>query len=140
MAGRARRALRPAHVDALVLDADGVSKAAANDARVRAYLTAAERLGTPVVVSAITLAETLRGGRADAAVFRVLNAADVRPVTADVGRAAGELLGATGRADTVDAVVAVTAAACGRAFVLTSDPDDLAALTEEMAGVQVVGV
>ena len=140
MAGRARRALTAPQGEALVLDADGVSKAAANDPRVRGYLLAAGRLGVPVVVSAVTLAETLRGSRADAAVFRVLNAAEVRPVTPEVARAAGELLGATGRDDTVDALVAVTAATCGRARLLTSDADDLTALTEHLPGVRVVRV
>lgn len=140
MARRTRRAVTPADVGAVVLDAEGLSKAAANDVRVRGYLTAAERLGAPVVVSAITLAESVRGRRSDAAVFRVLDGAVVRPVTAAVAQHAGALLGATGRSDTVDAVVAATAEGCGRVFLLTSDPDDLGALTEGMPDVRVIAV
>jgi predicted nucleic acid-binding protein len=125
----------------LLLDADGVSKAAAGQPVVRAYLAAATALGADVFVSAVTLAETVRGGGGDARVFRVLNAATVVPVSADVGRAAGELLGATSRDDTVDAVVAATAHALRRPIrLLTSDPRDLTALTEEFAEVEVVRV
>jgi hypothetical protein len=62
-------------------------------------------------------------------------------VTPGLGRAAGELLGRTGRADTVDAIVAVTASGLGqRVRILTSDPGDLRALTAEMDGVSVVPV
>ena len=58
-----------------------------------------------------------------------------------LGRAAGELLGHTGRDDTVDAIVAVTADAAGtRVRLLTGDPADLRALTTDMAGVTVVPI
>jgi len=57
----------------LVLDADGVTKAAANDRRVQAFLTVARKRDARVVVSTITLAEVLRGGRHDADIHRVLN-------------------------------------------------------------------
>jgi predicted nucleic acid-binding protein len=125
----------------LLLDAEGLSKAATGQPLVRAYLEAAQALGADVFVSAVTLAETVRGGAPDARVFRVLNAATVIPVSAEVGRAAGELLGATDRDDTVDAVVAATARSLHRPIrVLTSDPRDLRALTEGYAEVEVVPV
>ena len=64
-----------------------------------------------------------------------------RPVTLELGRAAGELLGQTGRADTVDALVAATASGLGqRVRILTSDPRDLRALTAEMDAVTVVAM
>ena len=129
---------------AVVLDADGLSKAVADDKRVISFLDAAVENDLPVVVSAVTLAETLRGRPADARVHRLLSSAQVRPVTAEIGRAAGELLGSTGRSDTVDAVVAVTAEAVTRRFgdvyVLTGDPSDLTALTETFEGVTVIAV
>jgi hypothetical protein len=63
------------------------------------------------------------------------------PVTPEQGRAAGELLGRTGRADTVDAIVAITAAGLGqRVRILTGDVDDLNALTADMKNVSVVPV
>jgi hypothetical protein len=63
------------------------------------------------------------------------------PVTPGLGRAAGELLGRAGRADTVDAIVAVTTSELGQKVrILTSDPHDLRALTAEMDAVSVVPV
>jgi len=62
----------------------------------------------------------------------------VEPVTAALARAAGELLGRTGRKDTVDAVVVATAMLLPTpVVVLTSDPGDIAALSEGLAGVGV---
>jgi predicted nucleic acid-binding protein len=127
--------------DAVLLDSEGLSAAAAGSARVRAELILAERLGASVHVSAVTLAETLRGGSRDARVHSLLKSVVQRPVTPELGRAAGELLGRTGRADTVDAIVAATASGLGqRVRILTSDPRDLRALTAEMDAVTVVAV
>lgn len=127
--------------DAVLLDSEGLSAAAAGSARVRAELILAERLGANVHVSAVTLAETLRGGPRDARVHSLLKGVVQRPVTPELGRTAGELLGRTGRADTVDAIVAATANGLGqRVRILTSDPRDLRALTAEMDAVTVVAV
>ena len=127
--------------DAVLLDSEGLSAAAAGSARVRAELILAERLGASVHVSAVTLAEALRGGPRDARVHSLLKSVVQRPVTPELGRAAGELLGRTGRADTVDAIVAATASGLGqRVRILTSDPRDLRALTAEMDAVTVVAV
>jgi len=91
-----------------------------------------------VRVSAVTLTEVLRGGPRDARVHAVLRHCRVLSVTDEVGQAAGELLGRIGRDDTVDALVAVTAADAPRPVeLLTSDPKDLTALTAEMAEVAV---
>jgi predicted nucleic acid-binding protein len=137
-----RRGSKPLTLpDAVVLDAEGLSAAAAGSARVRAELAIAERLGAKVHVSAVTLAETLRGGGRDASVHRLLKGVVQQPVTPALGRAAGELLGRTGRPDTVDAIVAVTAKELGQKVrIVTSDPDDLRALTAEMDSVTIVGV
>lgn len=119
----------------LVLDSEGLSKLAAGDARVRAHLETARARGARVVVSAITLAEVLRGGSRDASVHRVLSRIVTWPVGPDLGRAAGELLGACGLSGhrcAIDSVVAATALAMARPVVLlTSDPDDLSRLVEE---------
>ncbi len=115
---------------ALVLDAEGLSKAAQDDPRVGAFLKQALREQGRVIVSAVTLAEVLRGSGRDASVHRVLAKVNVVPVSVAVGRAAGLLLGRTGGDDTVDAVVAATAAEqAGRVLVLTSDTGDLSRLT-----------
>jgi len=119
----------------LVLDSEGLSKLAAGDARAHAYLDSARARRARVVASAVTLTEVLRGGPRDAAVHRVLSRITIVPVTAQIARRAGELLGATGLSGhrcAVDAVVAATALELERPIVLlTSDPDDMNRLVEE---------
>jgi predicted nucleic acid-binding protein len=101
----------------------------------------ARQFGATVHVSAVTLTETLRGSPRDARIHALLKAVKKEPVTSDQGRAAGELLGKTGRADTVDAIVAITAAGLGQSVrILTGDVDDLSALTADMKNVSVVPV
>jgi predicted nucleic acid-binding protein len=127
--------------DAVLLDSEGLSAAATGHVRVRAELALAERLGASVHVSAVTLAETLRGRPREARLHALLKGVVQETVTPTLGRAAGELLGHTGRAETIDALVAVTARGLGRKVrILTSDPGDLRALTAEMDGVSVVPV
>jgi predicted nucleic acid-binding protein len=130
MAGR-----RVAAGGTLVLDSEGVAKLATGDARTRAYLDSARARRAQVAVSAITLTETLRGGPRDATVHRVLARVTVVPVTAQIARRAGELLGATGLSGhrcAIDAVVSATALELERPIVLlTSDPDDMNRLVEE---------
>jgi predicted nucleic acid-binding protein len=141
VANRSRGAVERDPAEAILLDAEGLSKAADAHPVVRAFLLAAELSRTPVVVSAVTLAETLRGQRRDAGVHGVLGGCRIEPVSTEVGRAAGELLGRTRRKDTVDAVVAATAAKLpGSVRVLTSDPADLRALTEEFPRVTIEAV
>jgi predicted nucleic acid-binding protein len=119
----------------LVLDSEGLSKLAAGNASARAYLDTALARRAQVVVSAITLTETLRGGSRDATVHRVLSRITVVPVTAQIARRAGELLGTTGLSGhrcAIDAIVAATALGLEHPIVLlTSDPDDLNRLVEE---------
>jgi len=119
----------------LVLDSEGLSKLAMGDARARAYLDSARTRRAKVAVSAITLTGTLRGGPCDAAVHRVLSRITVVPVTAQIARQAGELLGATGLSGhrcAIDAVVAATALGLERPLVLlTSDLNDMNKLVEE---------
>ncbi|MEV0089202.1 PIN domain-containing protein [Saccharopolyspora sp. NPDC050642] len=132
MAGR-----RVAAGGALVLDSGGLSKLATGDGRARAYLETARLRRSRVVVSAITLTEVLRGCARDALVHRVLSRVSVVPVTPELARAAGELLGATGLSGhrcAIDAVVAATALELARPVVLlTSGPDDLSKLVEAPA-------
>lgn len=139
---RQRRQLRPGGVpDAIVLDASALSGAAAGQIRVRAELTLAEQLGVGVHVSSVTLTESLRGHPRDARIHAVLVGADEEPVTPQLGRTAGELLGRTNRNYTIDAIVAVTAETLGtRVRLLTGDPDDLEALTADIANVTVIPI
>lgn len=138
MAGRRRHRLN----GTLVLDADGVSTAAAGERRAQALLVSARDRDARVVVSAATLAEVLRGTPRDASTHRVLGRVTETPVTPEIGRRAGALLGATGLPDaTVDAIVASTALdQPGPVLLVTSDAHDLTLLTADRADVAVAHV
>lgn len=130
MAGR-----RIAAAGSLVIASEGLFKLAAGEARTLGYLNSARTRGARVAVSAITLTEVLRGGSRDMAVYRVLSRITVVPVSPEIARRAGELLGETGLSGhrcAIDAIVAATALELQRPVVLlTSDPDDLNRLVEE---------
>jgi predicted nucleic acid-binding protein len=87
------------------------------------------------VTAASTIAEVMRGGPRDAKLHRVLSRITVVPIDKAIGRTAGELLGRAGLSGhrcTIDALLAAVALGQPRPVVLlTSDPDDLARLTEE---------
>jgi predicted nucleic acid-binding protein len=119
----------------LVLDAEGLVKLAAQHPAVYARAKAVYDRDGSVVTAASTLAEVLRGGPSDARMHRALGPMTVVPVDEPRGRAAGELLGRTGLSGhrcALDALLAVIALDQPRPVVLlTSDPRDLARLTEE---------
>jgi predicted nucleic acid-binding protein len=143
---RRTRQVPPGVTDILVLDADGVTKAAAGDKRVAAWLERARELDADVMVSAVTIAEVVRGVPGDAKVNRVVKAADVVPADEAMGRSAGALLGRARSRATVDALVAATASAAvkrlsaSRCIVLSSDPGDLQALLSDEPAVQIIPV
>lgn len=119
----------------LVLDAEGLTKLAADHPAAYARIKAARGRRSTMVTAASTLAEVLRGGPTDARMHRVLNRITVIPIEKQQGRAAGELLGRTGLSGhrcALDALLAVVALAQPRpVVVLTSDTDDMRRLTEE---------
>ncbi|MFC7275271.1 PIN domain-containing protein [Paractinoplanes rhizophilus] len=119
----------------LVLNSEGLVKLARGEQRARAFLATAGERGARVIVSAVTLTEVLRGGPRDAPLHRILSRITVQPVSAELGRRAGELLGSAGMSGhrcAIDAMVAATALAAARPVVLlTSDPDDLSRLVDE---------
>jgi predicted nucleic acid-binding protein len=119
----------------LVLDAEGIVKLARGDLLTRNRYEAARGRRGNVVTAATTLAEILRGEPRDAAMHRVINRITVVPIDAQLGRAAGELLGRaglSGHEHALDALLAVVALGQQRPVVLlTSDPGDLSRLTEE---------
>ena len=137
-----RRTPGPGHAaTALVLDSDGLSKAAAGDPRAVAWIVRARELRLPLVINAVTLTETIRGGGRDARVHLLTKNSRVDQVDAGLAAEAGRLLGRTKRTDTVDALVATTAIRLGQpTIILTSDPNDLKALTEGRPHIRVVSV
>jgi len=118
-----------------VLDAEGLVKSANGDTRTLERLRATWSRNADVVTAASALAEVLRGGSGDAKLHWVLNRITIVPVDRAIGRAAGELLGQTGLSGhrcTIDALLAAVALRQPRPVVLlTSDPDDMARLTDE---------
>lgn len=126
-----------------VLDSEGVSKLAGDHPDLVSYVTNARKRQADVVASAVTLTEVLRGGPRDAAVHRILKRVEVVPLTRQLGRRAGELLGCSGlpASAAIEAIVAATALKQTRPVViLTSDVKDLTALVEEHPGVGVLPV
>jgi predicted nucleic acid-binding protein len=113
----------------LILDSGAVIGLSRNDERARAALVAAWEAGVEVLVPAVVLAETVRSSAEGAPVKRVLKAiGEVIPVDAQVGRAAGGLLGAARSSSTIDALVVASAARIGGGVILTGDADDLTTL------------
>lgn len=88
--------------------------------------------GDLVVIPAVVIAETTRGGPQDAPVNQVIKAVnEVTAVTEATARQAGRLLGKSSRRGmTVDALVAAAAVSLRPAVVLTGDPRDMAELLE----------
>jgi predicted nucleic acid-binding protein len=127
--------LRGGVTGALVLDAQCLVRLAEADEHVLVRVQEADASGADIVTAASTLTEVLRGGPRDARIHRILRRVTVAEIDQNVGRRAGELLGATGLSGhrcTVDALLAVVALAQRRPVILlTSDPDDMARLTEE---------
>lgn len=118
-----------------------MSKAAAGDPRAVAWIARARELQLPLVVNAVTLTESIRGGGRDARVHLLTKNAHVDTVDGDFAAEAGWLLGRTGRSDTVDALVATTAIRLKQpTTILTSDPRDLQSLTSKHPLVRVVPV
>jgi hypothetical protein len=83
----------------------------------------------------MALAQAWRDGRRQATLAKSLHDIDVRPITEEDGRRAGELLAATGTSDPIDASVALLATADDRLY--TSDPGDLRKLCSA-AGIKAV--
>ena len=116
----------------LVLDAGGISALAAQRARL---IELRRRVLWPAQVPAVVLAEALTGDhRRDFHANRLLRACQIRDVTEPCAREAARLRTATGQAVAIsatDAIVAAYASTTPDPVVLTSDPQDLAALAEQ---------
>lgn len=121
---------------ALTLDTGALLAFERKDAHVRRALELAFRLGEPPTVPTVVVAQAWRDGRRQARIASVLESADVEPLDETLARRAGELLGRTGTSDAVDAVVAQSAARRGD-IVLTSDPDDLQVLADDLRTIHV---
>jgi predicted nucleic acid-binding protein len=100
------------------------------DTRAWAWLRRAAERGEPPLVSAASVAEAWRDGRTQPRLAAALHACDIRDVDEPIARAAGEALAATAGRNTVDALVAATAARAG-ALLVTGDVDDIRRLADD---------
>jgi hypothetical protein len=110
----------------LVLDTGALIAFERGDRRVAAVIEATRRRKDRVVTSSGCVAQAWRGGTRQALLARLLTGMAEHGLGPDGSRRVGELCGATGTADVVDAHVALLAA--DHDTVVTSDPDDLRAL------------
>lgn len=94
-----------------------------------AWIRRAVERRQPPLVSAAAIAEAWRDGRKQARLAAALHACDLRDVVDGLARSAGEALADVKGADTVDALIAASAAGEG-ALLLTGDPDDMQPLAE----------
>jgi hypothetical protein len=90
-------------------------------------------------VPVVVVAETVRGnGPRDAPVNLVLAQTEPRnPLTEQVARHAGLLLGAEHSSATIDALIVAEALDCAPSMIWTSDPTDLRQLLGDRNGVTI---
>ncbi|MHC5902591.1 type II toxin-antitoxin system VapC family toxin [Streptomyces sp. S6] len=116
----------------LVLDSEGLAKAVTRDRAVTGWLALARADDLRVITSAATLVEVMHPRINRPALEWTLPRLIVEPVTDPIARHAAALLadvGLHGHKYAIDAMLGATAlAAPGPVTVLTSDPEDLAAL------------
>lgn len=116
----------------LILDCGGLSALTGQ----RARLAELRRRGEwPPQIPSVVLTEALTGDhRRDFDENRLISMCQVRDVTETLAREGARLRTLTGRAGTInatDAIVAALALTYTSSIVLTSDPDDIAALVDE---------
>jgi hypothetical protein len=113
----------------LTLDAGALIAFERNDRRVVALLARALHHQLALVVPAGAVGQVWRDGRRQARLARLLASEEVEIEALDDrrARAAGQLCGARGTADVIDASVVLSAAGRGDRIV-TSDPEDLSRL------------
>jgi hypothetical protein len=112
----------------LVLDAGALIAIDRNDRDMLSRVRRAWCSGEPAVTNPMAIAQVWRDGKRQATLAKALRDVEVRTITADDGRRAGELLGAAGRKDAVDATVALLAESGDQLY--TSDPGDLRTLCQ----------
>ncbi|MGI5437765.1 DNA-binding protein [Streptomyces shenzhenensis] len=116
----------------LVLDSEGLAKAVLRDRTVAAWLALARADDLRVITSAATLVEVVHPRINRPALEWTLSRLVVESVTEPIARHAAALLadaGLHGHKYAIDAILSATALVAPRPVtVLTSDPEDLAAL------------
>ena len=108
----------------LVLDSGALIALERNDRAMWRRFKTALIAGTPAVVHGGIIGQAWRGhGPRQALLAKALAGIEVRPLDEPAGRAAGQLLAATGGTDVIDAALVLLAEDGDR--IVTSDPDDI---------------
>lgn len=125
-------------MSAAILDTGALIGFERNDRKVVAIVARALEHHDHLLVPAGVVAQAWRDGRRQARLARLLGSpiCVVLPLNDHAARAAGQVCGATGTSDIVDASVAI-AARDGHTPVITSDPDDIGRLGHDLAIVPV---
>ena len=108
----------------IVLDSGAFIAAQSYDARLLAYIKAAEQNDVSLYVSASVIAEIWRKP-APANAAKLLSQVTVVPLDIERSKRVGELLGATGTTQLVGAAVAALAVELAPSLVMTSDVADI---------------
>ncbi|MFJ9627966.1 PIN domain-containing protein [Streptomyces sp. NPDC101175] len=121
-------------IASLVLDSEGLSAWIEEHRKVGSIIDSAQRSTTDIVVCANTIIEVTHAGTNMPRLNWLLSRVKIEPVTAQLAKAAANLLkdtGLHGHKYAIDATVAVTALnQPGPVAILTSDVDDLTKLCE----------
>ncbi len=107
----------------IILDTGALLALERNERAMWVRLKTALNDGEPPVSHAGVIGQAWRGGPTQARLAAALKGIDVRPIDEDIGRLAGQLLGAAGMSDVIDAAVALLAQ--DGDDIITSDHDDL---------------
>lgn len=111
-------------MSALVLDAGALTAVDHNDRAMMARLRVAQAHGLDLRTHPFVVAQVWRDSRGKQVnLARLLDAVDIVPVDAQLGRECGVLLGTAGMTDPIDAAVVLITRSGDR--VATSDPDDI---------------
>lgn len=112
----------------LVLDSGALVALERNERAMWVRLKAAQLEGDLPLTHAGVLGQVWRGSPRQARLTQALGGIDVRALDESLGRAAGQLLGAAGLADVIDAAVVLLAA--DGDDIVTVDREDLERLAE----------
>jgi hypothetical protein len=110
-------------VRGLVLDAGALISLDRGNRDMHSEIRATRLSGAPVRTNPMAVAQVWRDGKRQARLASALRDIDVRALTEEDGRQAGELLAASGTSDAIDAAVALLARSGD--LLYTSDPGDL---------------
>ena len=95
--------------------------------------------GRRVTIPTVVVVETWRGGDRSARIAPLFEACVVESLGEALSRRAGELVAKVRGAGAIDSIV-VASAATRRDVVVTSDPDDISRLAEQVSDVDVLAV